>query len=50
MCLEGLRGEERRVGGLLIGIAVGVAIWEVSCFPLSFPVRDRDHDLGLLLY
>lgn len=31
-CLDGLRGEERKVGGMLLAVALGVFVWEVSCF------------------
>jgi hypothetical protein len=38
-----LRGEEKRVGGLLLAVPVGVFVWKVSFFyPVSFlPVPSR---------
>jgi len=29
-CLDGLRGEERRVGWMLLAVPVGVFVWKVS--------------------
>lgn len=29
-CLDGWRGEERAVGGMLVGVVVGVFVWKVS--------------------
>lgn len=34
-CLDGLRGEERRVGWMLLAVPVGVFVWKVSSL-LSF--------------
>ena len=41
-CLDGLRGEERKVGWMLLAVPVGVFVWKVSIF--SFLV----HSLRLL--
>jgi len=33
-CLDGLRGEERKVGWMLLAVPLGVFVWKVSdCFP-----------------
>jgi hypothetical protein len=32
-CLDGLRGEERRVGWMLLAVPVGVFVWKVSLMP-----------------
>jgi hypothetical protein len=35
-CLDGLRGEEKKVGWMLLAVPVGVFVWKVSLF-FSFP-------------
>jgi hypothetical protein len=45
-CLDGLRGEEKKVGWMLLAVPVGVFVWKVSSlffslFPdLPFPYRE----------